>query len=115
MEGIMFENKENKLVFKITSEEVILAQSETDKLIFEISGEQYLKYIQWKWEVEERIVQKELETGQRVFDRKKLSQKQLTRMKKELENGQMKKRGQGERGKGKGNPILKSRGFKYGR
>ena len=60
MEGIMSENKESKLVFKITSEEVILAQSETDKLIFEISGEQYLKYIQWKWEVEERIVQKEL-------------------------------------------------------
>ncbi len=64
----MNENYQNKLIFQVTNEEVILPEPEIDKIIFEVSGDQYLKYIRWKREVEERIAIQELETGKRFFD-----------------------------------------------
>ena len=85
----MTENYQDKLVFQVTHEEVILPEPETDKIIFEVSGEQYLKYIRWKRKVEERIAIQELETGKRFFDGEKLSQNQLSKIRKQLETGQV--------------------------
>lgn len=85
----MTENYQDKLVFQVTNEEVILPEPETDKIIFEVSSEQYLKYIRWKRKVEERIAIQELETGKRFFDGEKLSQNQLSKIRKQLETGQV--------------------------
>ena len=85
----MTENYQDKLVFQVTNEEVILPEPETDKIIFEVSSEQYLKYIRWKQKVEERIAIQELETGKRFFDGEKLSQNQLSKIRKQLETGQV--------------------------
>ena len=83
----MTENYQDKLVFQVTNEEVILPEPETDKIIFKVSGKQYLKYIRWKQKIEERIAMQELETGKRFFDGEKLSQNQLSKLRKQLETG----------------------------
>ena len=83
----MTENYQDKLVFQVTNEEVILPELETDKIIFKVSGKQYLKYIRWKQKIEERIAMQELETGKRFFDGEKLSQNQLSKLRKQLESG----------------------------
>ncbi len=83
----MTENHQNKLVFQVTNEEVILPEPEADKIIFQVSGEQYLKYIRWKQKIEKRIAMQELETGKRFFDGEKLSQNQLSKLRKQLETG----------------------------
>lgn len=83
----MTENYQDKLVFQVTNEEVILPEPETDKIIFQVSGKQYLKYIRWKQKIEERIAMQELETGKRFFDGEKLSQNQLSKLRKQLETG----------------------------
>jgi len=85
----MTENYQDKLVFQVTNEEVILPEPETDKIIFQVSGKQYLKYIRWKRKIEERIAIQELETGKRFFDGEKLSQNQLSKLRKQLETGKI--------------------------
>lgn len=83
----MTENYQDKLVFQVTNEEVILPEPETDRIIFQVSGKQYLKYIRWKRKIEERIAMQELDTGKRFFDGEKLSQNQLSKLRKQLETG----------------------------
>lgn len=83
----MTENYQHKLVCQVTNEEVILPEPETDKIIFQVSGKQYLKYIRWKQKIEERIAMQELETGKRFFDGEKLSKNQLSKLRKQLEIG----------------------------
>ena len=85
----MTENYQDKLVFQVNNEEVILPEPETDKIIFQVSGKQYLKYIRWKQKIEERIAMQELETGKRFFDGEKLSQNQLSKLRKQLETGKV--------------------------
>ncbi len=85
----MTENYQDKLVFQVTNEEVILPEPEIDKIIFQVSGKQYLKYIRWKQKIEERIAMQELETGKRFFDGEKLSQNQLSKLRKQLETGKV--------------------------
>ena len=85
----MTENYQDKLVFQVTNEEVILPEPETDKISFQVSGKQYLRYIRWKRKIEERIAMQELETGKRFFDGEKLSQNQLSKLRKQLETGKI--------------------------
>ncbi|MDZ8189304.1 MAG: hypothetical protein RMX96_31255 [Nostoc sp. ChiSLP02] len=84
----MTKHYKDKLVLQVNNEEVILPEAEIDEIIFKVSGEQYLKYIQWKRKIEERIIIQELETGKRFFDGEKLSQNQLSKIRKQLETGQ---------------------------
>lgn len=85
----MAENYQDRLLLQVSNEEVTLPETETDKMIFEVSGEQYLKYIVWKRKVEKRIAIQELETGERFFDGEKLSQNKLSKIRKQLETGQV--------------------------
>lgn len=85
----MAENYQDRLLLQVSNEEVTLPETKTDKIIFEVSGEQYLKYIVWKRKVEKRIAIQELETGERFFDREKLSQNKLSKIRKQLETGQV--------------------------
>ena len=85
----MAENYQDRLVLQVSNEEVTLPETETDKIIFEVSGKQYLKYIVWKQKVEKRIAIQELEIGERFFDGEKLSQNKLSKIRKQLETGQV--------------------------
>lgn len=85
----MTNSQHEELSFEITDEEVVLPKPEKNKIVFEISGEQYLRYIRWKQEIEERIARQELETKKRFFDGEKLSPNQLSKIKKQLETGEV--------------------------
>lgn len=80
----MSEINPDKLRIEISEVEVELAEPQSTKLVFEIDEDQFQKYLQWRQEIEERIVMKELESGYRLLDGEKLNQKEMRQMRKSL-------------------------------